>query len=236
MLKKILPIGIMLVLAGISFVASMKIAQSMAPKPKPKPTQTAKVNPAKPKPDQKVLSKLAQEKETKLAPNHDRLKSLISELRQAKKKVQQKQSELNAREQRLKIASDEIIRKTKRLGKLRADLIAALNPLKKKRGEILQVYTLIKDQEAQNLASTAKMWAKMEPANAARLIVNMFESSQQDSATKIIKFLPNKNLAAIMDEITLLDTASNANGSKSSAAVKVILKQLKVIKQNGKNI
>ena len=236
MLKKILPIAIMLVLAGVSFFASMKIAQSMSPKPKPKPEKVAAKNKNKPKPTQKVLSKLASEKETKLAPKHERLESLISELRQAKKKNEQKARELAAKEQRLKIASDEITKQTKKLGKLRADLIAALNPLKKKRGEILSVYTLIKDQETQNLASTAKMWAKMEPTNAARLIVDMFENSQQDSATKIIKFLPNKNLAAIMDEITLLDSAANPRGSKSSSAVKVIMKQLKVIHQNGKNI
>lgn len=214
---KVLMILIVAVCGLVSFGVSFVLTQRMVVE-KADEEQTAAEEPSA---DQTLLNSLAAAEGRRLQPSEQELSQLIKDVRIRLQQLERRQRELDERERRLTLAGEQLQRQADDLEKLRVELAAAYTPLKERRAEMMKTRTLIRSQETLNVQNTAKMWARMEPANCARLIVEMFKNDQADAATKIIHFLPDKKWAAIMDEIQEL-----------GPAVEVILRQLGVVRES----
>jgi septal ring factor EnvC (AmiA/AmiB activator) len=219
--KKILSgkVLFILLLAGcglVSFAASFLLTQKMVLTEE----QEEPLAEEGPTADQTLLNSLAAAEGRRLQPGEQELSQLVKDVRLRLQQLERRQRELDDRERRLAMAADQLQRQAEDLEKLRVELAAAYTPLKESRAKLMKERTLIRNQELLNVQNTAKMWAKMDPANCARLVVEMFQNNQAEAATKIIHFLPEKNWAAIMDEIQEL-----------GPAVDVIIRQLRVVKE-----
>jgi chromosome segregation ATPase len=170
--------------------------------------------------DETLLNSLAAAEGRRLQPEEQELNQLIKDVRVRLQQVERQERELQERESRMAMAAAQLSRQAEDLEKLRVELAAAYTPLKESRGELMKTRTMIRNQEILNVQNTAKMWAKMDPANCARLVVEMFGNDQAEAATKIIHFLPEKSWAAIMDEIQDI-----------GPAVDVIIRQLRVVRE-----
>ena len=234
MIKKILPLAIMVVIGAASFAVSMMVAKQMTSEQMASQTQAEQEKIETKEKDN--LNELALKESTQLLPEQEKLRDLTNELRAKMRELTRREQEVAKRERQAKIAAADAAKQSEDLEKLRMDLIAALTPLKNAKADITRYRTLIKNQEVANLQSTAKMWSKMEPANVARVIVDMYQNDKAKHATKIIRFLSDKSWAAIMDEVTLLDMQSRQESGKSNAAVRIIIEQLKVIREQKSQI
>ncbi|MCD4823834.1 MAG: hypothetical protein K8S55_04455 [Phycisphaerae bacterium] len=218
-MKKIITIVVFVVLAGASFGVSFMVSQGVIKANRPgKPKE---VDPTAATVETKLLNGMAAASSTQMRPKETQLDELIRELRARTQQLDRRKRDLDERERRLAMASDQLQRQSEDLEKLRIDLVAAMTPLKNARKQLLKGHVMIKAQEVRNLQNTAKMYAKMDPANAARILLEMIKNRQADSATKIIRFLPEKSWAAIMDEF-----------KEMGPAMEIIQKQLKVIQEN----
>jgi flagellar motility protein MotE (MotC chaperone) len=220
MKKKLILIGVFVLIAGGSFCASY-IAAQMFIKPETPGQQTpgaaGTLDPIA-QADQQFMSGLTGASKTPLKPKEQQLDELIREVRARLKQLDSRHRELNEREKQLSIAQEQLRMQAESLEQLRMDLVAAINPLREAQKELLRDKTLIRSQEIQRLEETARMYTKMDPANAARILLEMYKNRQQAAVVKIIHFLPEKNWAAIMDEMQELGPAAE-----------MILRQLQVV-------
>lgn len=222
-LKIIVMAGLAVVSFALAFVATGMLHSSMS-------GGTDEGDPAameEPTADQELLKSLAETQAGEMKPKEKHLSDLIKEVRAKMQQLDRKELELSEREQRLELATTKLRDQAKEIETLRMKLVAAMTPLNEARQELLSSYTVIEQQEEQNLENTARMWAKMDPASAARIIVEMFKADEKQAATKIIRYMSDKSWAAIMDEIVTLGSQEPDN-----PAMEIILKQLKVIRDS----
>ncbi len=224
MVGKLIKIGVLVLLAGASFGISFVISGSMAPTATEQSAQDAALaDPDRLDLEKGLLDGLASMQTDGLNPAEKQLDELIRDVRARLQQLDRRERSLNEREKRLAMATEHLKKQSENLEKLRVELLSAITPLKTAKEDLLKLRTIIKDQEVENLKSAAKMYTKMDPANAAKVILAMYNSKQADQAAKIIHFMPEKSWAAIMDEI-----------KESGRAAEIIDRQLQVIKNDGK--
>jgi len=201
MKSKIVTFGILGVLAFVSFVAAYFATNYFTATP-PEGIQLATESEKIPvDPDALLLNSMAQATGEKMTPKERQLDELIREVRAKLKELERRERRLNEREKRLATASDQLKSQIRKLGDLKVELASAIGPLRSARQEIRRYRVLITSQEMANLEAAAKMWEKMEPSNAARLIVEMWQTKQGPAATKIFHMLSDKSKAAVMDQL-----------------------------------
>jgi hypothetical protein len=201
MKNKIIKFGVLGVLAVVSFLASLLVTQHFtAPSPEGMllATEEEKI-PVDP--DALLLNSMAQATGDKMTPKERQLDELIREVRAKLKELERRERRLNEREKRLATASDQLKAQIRKLSDLKVELASAIGPLRAARQKMLRFRVLITSQEMANVEAAAKMWEKMEPANAARLMVEMWQTRQGQTATKIFHRLSDKSKAAVMDEL-----------------------------------
>jgi hypothetical protein len=217
MIKKLIPIALMVVVGAVCFLGSMfaaKTFRAMSGKDELGDGQVVI------QADQTVLDSLATANSADLKPREQLLDDLIKEVRVKMNDLDRRQRDLDERENRLQLSADQLKRKAQELEQLRIELVSAMTPLKAERAQLMKYRTLIESQEVENLQNTAKMWSKMDPAAAARLIIEMFQTRKGDDATKIIYYLDEKSWAAIMDEIR-----------ETGTGVEIIQRQIRVVSE-----
>ena len=170
-----------------------------------------------------VLNQLTEAGDRELMPKERLLDKLINEVKLQKEALDRKKKELSSKEKRLDLAMSELRKQSRELGELRVKLAASMTPLRKARKEMMLDRVFISKQEAINLKSTAKMYEKMEPKNAAKILVDMISTDKGDAAVKLINALSDKARAAIMDEI-----------KDSAPAMKITVGQMRVVKEADK--
>jgi flagellar motility protein MotE (MotC chaperone) len=220
-MKKLIRIGILAGLGLVSFAASFLISRMMTPPPPLTDTDLTAETGETMDPEVAVLGDLAARRASAMKPAEKQLDDLIREVRAKMHELQRRERDLNEREKRLEMATAELRRQTEDLKKLQTELVAAITPLRAAREKLLQTRAMITTQEVANLQSAAKTWEKMDPANAARLIVEMFRTNQGMAATKIFRFMNEKYRAAVLDEIREL-----------TPAVEIIKRQLTVLQES----
>ncbi|MBN1556146.1 MAG: hypothetical protein JXA11_15505 [Phycisphaerae bacterium] len=172
-------------------------------------------------PDVILLNTMANASGAAMSPKEQQLDDLIREVRAKLKELERRERRLVEREKRLSTASDQLKAQIKNLNDLKVELASAIGPLRAERQKMKQYRALITSQEVANVEAAAKMWEKMEPSNAARLLVEMWQTRQEQAATKIFRVLSDKAKAAIMDEL---------NGAKIGPDI--LRQQLLVIREN----
>lgn len=213
---KVLMIVVLAACGLISFAAGFVVTQKVLLPATSDESELAE----DPTADQTLLNSLAQAEGQRLQPGQQELSQLIKDVRIRIQQLERRERTLDDRERRLAMAADQLKQQAADLQQLRVELAREFVPLKQSRTDLMKDRTLIQNQELRNVQNAAKMWARMDPANCARLVVEMFQNDQAEAATKIIYFLPEKNWAAIMDEIQDL-----------GPAVEVIIRQLRVVRQ-----
>ena len=225
MVGKIIKIGVLVILAGVSFGISFVITGHMAPATgQQQGSKTAGANPERLDLEKGLLEGLAAMPSDSLNPAEKQLDELIRDVRARLQQLDRRKRSLDEREKRLAMAAEHLKKQGEHLEKLRLELLSAITPLKTAKEELLRTRTIVRSQEVANLKNAARMYAKMDPANAAKIILAMYSSKQASQAAKIIHFMSEKSWAAIMDEI-----------KESPRAAEIITGQLKVIKNDGKS-
>ncbi len=219
-MKKFMPLGILVVLAMVSFVASYFVTNYFTATP-PEGLQLATEGEKIPvDPDTLLLNSMAQATGEEMTPKERQLDELIREVRAKIKELERRERRLNEREKRLATASDQLKSQIRKLGDLKVELASAIGPLRSARQEIRRYRVLITSQEMANIEAAAKMWEKMEPENTARLIVEMWQTKQGPAATKIFHMLSDKSKAAVMDQLK----------GENNIAPEIIRQQLLVVR------
>ncbi len=225
MVGKLIKIGVLVVLAVVSFGVSFIISGKMKPQATEQTaTETNQAEPERFDMEKELLGGLAAMETADLNPKEKQLDELIRDVRAKLKQIERQERDLAEREERLNMATENLKKQSEDIGKLRIELLAAITPLKAAKEDLLRFRALIKTEEVANLQSAAKMYAQMEPANAARIILEMYNSKQEQQAAKIIHFLPENTWAEIMNEI-----------KDSGKAAEIINRQLQVITKDGKS-
>lgn len=198
---KIIKFGILGVLAIVSFAVSYLVTNH-ATTPAPQGLRLATQDNEIPvDPDALLLNGMAQATSAQMSPKERQLDDLIREVRAKIKELERRERQLNEREKRLSMSSDQLNAQVKKLNDLKVELATAIGPLRAARQKMLRFRALITSQEVANVEAAAKMWEKMEPSNAARLVTEMWKTRQGQAATKIFRMLSDKSKAAIMDEL-----------------------------------
>jgi flagellar motility protein MotE (MotC chaperone) len=217
---KWIKIGVLSVLGIVGFLASFLVTSRSAP---PRVAGPAIVEEKPPiDSDVLVLNGMAQASAAQLRPKEEQLGELIREVSAKMKELERKERDLNDREKRLSMASDQIRKQIKDLNDLKVELATAIGPLRETRQKMLRFRTIIAKQEAENIESAAKVWEKMEPAGAARLIVEMWKSGQEKTATKIFRTMSEKSRAPVLEEIR-----------EQGLGAELIRRQLSVVRDDG---
>jgi flagellar motility protein MotE (MotC chaperone) len=212
-----------IILAGLglaSFGASFFLSGKLLPKPPgPESTDVAEFG-SMPDPEDAVLNDLASAQGARLKPREQQLDDLIRELRTKMRELDRRERDLDEREQRLEEASHQLRKQADQLKSVHMEMVASLKPLREARAELLKGRAMIRAQEQANIESAAKMWEKMDPAQGARLLLEMFKVDQELAATKIFRSMNEKARAAILDEMRDM-----------TPAVEIIRKQLTVLRE-----
>jgi DNA repair exonuclease SbcCD ATPase subunit len=198
---KIIKFQILGVLAIASFVASYFVTKHFTATPPEGLLLSTEDEKIPVDPDALLLNSMAQATGNQMTPKERQLDELIREVRAKIKDLERRERRLNEREKRLATASDQLKSQIKKLTDLKVELATAIGPLRAARQDIRRYRVLITSQEVANIAAAAKMWEKMEPSNAARLMVEMWQTKQGPAATKIFHMLSDKSKAAVMDEL-----------------------------------
>lgn len=198
---KILTFGTFGLVAIASFAVSYFVTNRLTAPPPQSLLLSAPAEKIPVDPDALLLNSMAAAMGTELTPKEQQLDDLIREVRAKMKELQRRERRLTEREKRLQVVSDQLRSQIKTLNDLKVELAATIGPLRAERQKMLRFRALITTQEQANLEAAAKMWEKMEPANAARLIVEMWKTNQAPAATKIFRLLSEKSKAAVMDEL-----------------------------------
>ena len=169
MVGKLIKIGVLVLLAGASFGISFVITGSMAPAERS--VQEAHADPDRLDLEKGLLDGLASMQTDELNPAEKQLDELIRDVRARLQQLDRRERSLNEREKRLAMATDRLKKQSENLEKLRVELLSAITPLKTAKADLLKMRTIIKAQEVENLKSAAKMYTKMDPANAAKVIL-----------------------------------------------------------------
>jgi flagellar motility protein MotE (MotC chaperone) len=218
---KLMKIGILVLLGVVSFVTSLYIT-NMLTTSIPEGVQLAlEGDSSQIDADALLLNGMAQASGVKMKPKERQLDELIGEVRAKLKQLDRRERDLNAREKRLASASDHLKAQIKELNDLKVELATAIGPLREARQNMLRFRALITSQEAANVEAAAKRWEKMDPANAARLIAEMWKTRQDKAATKILRVMSDKKRAAILDEM-----------KEMGLAAEIIQKQLSVVRED----
>jgi hypothetical protein len=175
-------------------------------------------------PELVVLKNLAKEQKADLRPKERQLDELVREVRARIQQLDRRERILQQREKRLEVAAEQLKAQGRQLEELRVKLVAAVDPLQRQRKSLLRERALITAQEVTNLKNAAKMYGRMEPSNAARILLAMVNSGNLKMASKIIHYLPDKNWAAIMDEI-----------KQDDKAVEIIKQNIQVLRMDKKS-
>lgn len=211
---------ILAVLGLASFGASFFLSGKLLPtQPGSASTDFADAD-ALPDPENAVLNDLAAAQGARLKPREQQLDELIRELRTKMHELDRRERDLDEREQRLEEASNQLRKQADQLKSVHMEMVASLKPLREARAELLKGRAMIRAQEQTNIQSAAKMWEKMDPAQGARLLLEMFKADQELAATKIFRSMTEKSRAAILDEMRDM-----------TPAVEIIRKQLTVLQE-----
>lgn len=221
MKSKIITFGSLGVLAIVSFTVSFLVTRHFTAPPPEGVLLATEAEAIPVDPDALLLNSMAQATGEKMTPKERQLDDLIREVRAKLKELERRERRLNEREKRLATASDQLKSQIRRLSDLKVELATAIGPLRSARQDIRRYRVLITSQEVANIAAAAKMWEKMEPANAARLMIEMWNTKQGQAATKIFHMLSDKSKAAVMDEL-----------KSEPLAPEIIRQQLRVIREN----
>lgn len=211
---------ILAALGLVSFAASFFLSGMLQPPPSTATEEGFEDLAGQPDPEIAVLDGLAAAEEVRLKPREQQLDELIRELRTRLKELDRRERELDDREQRLEEASQQLRNQAEELKQVHMEVVASLSPLRKARAELLKNRAMIRRQEQANIESAAKMWEKMDPAQGARLLLEMFKAQQDMVATKIFASMKESARAAILDEMRDI-----------SPAVEIIRKQLSVVRE-----
>lgn len=198
---KLIKFGMVGVLAAVSFAASFFVTNRFTAVPPEGVLLTTEAEKIPVDPEALLLNSMAQATGEEMTPKERQLDELIREVRAKMKDLERRERRLNEREKRLATSSEQLKAQIRKLTDLKVELAAAIGPLRAARQEIRRYHVLITSQEMANIETAAKMWEKMEPANAARLIVEMWQTKQGDAATKIFHMLSDKSKAAVMDQL-----------------------------------
>ncbi len=201
-LKKFKKHGILGLLAIVSFIISFVIMGKLSPPPVVEVAEVVEeIDPDRFDIEKELLGTLASMESADLKPKEQQLDDLIREVRDKLKQLQRREKLIQDDLERLNMARSNLKRESRKIQDLRIELVSDITSLKTEKKGLTKWRTLIKVGEKQNLIAIAKMWTKMDPAKAAKIIQQMFKSKQDEQAAKIIYHLKEKALAAIMDEI-----------------------------------
>lgn len=218
MVGKIVKIGLLVVLAVVSFGVSFIISGKLKPAPTEQVAEKKKIDTDSFDLEKELLGGLASVGETNMNPKERQLDELIREVRAKLKKLDRRQRDIIEREKRLGMATEHLKKQSEEIGNLQIELNTAVNPLKEAKRDLERFKTQIKAQEVLKLQSVAKMYGTMKAAKAAKILLKMCDAKLGQQAAKIIHFLPEKKWAKIMDQI-----------KESGKAVEIINRQLQVI-------
>jgi len=201
MKSNIIKFGVLGVLAIVSFMVSFLVTKHFAAPPPEGLLLSTQEEKIPVDPDALLLNSMAQATGNQMTPKERQLDELIREVRAKIKELERRERRLSEREKRLATASDQLKSQIQKLTDLKVELATAIGPLRAARQDMRRYRVLITSQEVANIEAAAKMWEKMEPANAARLMVEMWQTKQGQAATKIFHTLSDKSKAAVMDEL-----------------------------------
>ena len=135
-----------------------------------------------------------------------RLSQLVEELESKKAEyealllqAQRRARELEAWERQLKVERDSLRDK---FGKEKEDLAAQRQQLEQKGSDLAALQLKIDENEAANLKTTAGIYDKMSPEQAAAILAQMFAGGQQDSVVKIISLMQDRSAAKTLESFT----------------------------------
>ncbi|MBN1943969.1 MAG: hypothetical protein JW849_11810 [Phycisphaerae bacterium] len=223
MKNKIMKYGVFGLLGVVGFVASFLVTNHFTASPPQGMLLSTDAEAIPIDPDALLLNSMASATGNAMSPKEQQLDELIQEVRAKIKDLERRERRLVEREKRLDVVSDQLKAQIKKLSDLKVELATAIGPLRAERQKMLRFRALIASQETENVEAAAKMWEKMDAANAARLVVEMWKTNQQQAATKIFYMLSEKAKAAIMNEMK----------EEKTLGPEIIRQQLLVVRDDG---
>jgi len=137
--------------------------------------------------------------ESRLTQLADELEAKKTEYEALLQESQRRARELEAWEHQLKVERDTLRQK---LEKEKEDLAAQRQELDQKETTLAALQLKIDENEAANLKSTAAIYDKMDPEQAASILAQMYSGGQQDSVVKIISLMQDRTAAKALASFT----------------------------------
>ena len=113
--------------------------------------------------------------------------------------AQRRTRELDAWEKQLALERDTLREK---LDKEKQDLTAQRQNLDQKTAALATLQLQIQTTEEANLKSTAGIYDKMSPEQAAAILTQMYASGQQDNVVKLISLMQDRSAAKMLEAFT----------------------------------
>jgi len=164
-----------------------------------------------------------------IAMKEQELTLLIKELRLKIESYRTREQDLVKRRKRLSLAENVLKTQIDELAKLQSELTPALQRYNEAKNKLEATRTVIAAEEAKNIKDLAKRYdemAKEAGTEAAKILIDLWASQQnQDLAVQIFYYMKPKSAAKVLEAITA-STDKNAAGiaSELSAKFKTIRK------------
>ena len=129
----------------------------------------------------------------------DQLKVERAEMHTAMREEKRRSRELDAWERQL-VAEREALRE--RFGKEKTELVALRAELAGLDAALSTRETLIVQAEASNLDQIAKIYAKMEPTQAAAVLAQMYSSGEEELVVKVVHLMQERSAAKVLEAMT----------------------------------
>jgi flagellar motility protein MotE (MotC chaperone) len=195
-MKKIVVIGLVVVLAGAAFVGAFVLSRRMNVSTGP---AEAKAAPAPSAAETNAAEKSAQD-----VPRLEekQLYELVREVRQKVSECQKREQELDEQDRRLRMARQVIERESQDLEGLRVQVASSVTHLKEAQAELEKTRTAIDKDEEANLKRMAAVYDKMDVAAAGRILEAMCANKQNGDAVRILHFMTDRSVAKVLAEFT----------------------------------
>ncbi len=129
----------------------------------------------------------------------DQLKVERAEIHTAMRKQKRRSRELDAWERQL-VEEREALRE--RFGKEKAELGSLKEELARLDAALSTREILIVQAEASNLDQIAKIYAKMEPVQAAAVLAQMYSSGEEELVVKVVHLMQDRSAAKVLEAMT----------------------------------